>query len=275
MVGSAAYRVDPDSNDIEMFFGLDSAYTYSDMTGVSLAGAGGGGHACGLTRSIDPRTKIRAVCPRSGTLVDVVSDRELVAAWKAGDAAAGDTLFTRHFDGLYRFFRNKLEGPVDDLIQRTFLACLETRDAFRGDSTFRTYMFAVARRELYAHFRARKRDHAADIGDSSIRELGISPSEAVALDHDTRVLLRALQRIPLNHQIILELYYWEKLTAPALAEVFGVAEGTIRSRIRYAKDALRATMLDLGERPATVERTLEDFDRWASAVRALDDANKK
>ncbi|MEM6989021.1 MAG: hypothetical protein AAF721_00945, partial [Myxococcota bacterium] len=47
MSGSQAYKVDPETNDLETFTGLIGAYTYSDMTGVGLAGAGGGGTPAG------------------------------------------------------------------------------------------------------------------------------------------------------------------------------------------------------------------------------------
>ena len=44
---------------------------------------------------------------------------------------------------LYGFFRNKVEGACDDLIQRTFLRCVESVNRFRGDSSFRTYLFGT------------------------------------------------------------------------------------------------------------------------------------
>lgn len=46
------------------------------------------------------------------------TDVELLEAWRGGDRRAGEQLFERHFDAVSRFFRNKLEFGVDDLIQR-------------------------------------------------------------------------------------------------------------------------------------------------------------
>ena len=72
-------------------------------------------------------------------------DSELIAAWRCGDAAAGQALFARHFDGLYRFFRTKCGDDADELVQATLLACVSARAQFRGEASFRTYLFAIAR----------------------------------------------------------------------------------------------------------------------------------
>jgi hypothetical protein len=78
----------------------------------------------------------------SGCLVATVpsvspkADAELLEAWGAGDKAAGEALFDRHFEAIYRFFQNKVgPGVIDDLVQQTFLGCVEAPDRFRGDSS--------------------------------------------------------------------------------------------------------------------------------------------
>jgi DNA-directed RNA polymerase specialized sigma24 family protein len=87
----------------------------------------------------------------------MTSDQELLRAWRAGDREAGGTLFERHFAAIRRFFRNKVDHQVEDLVQRTFTACVEARDRFRGDSSFRTYLFAIAHNVLRDHIRRRRR----------------------------------------------------------------------------------------------------------------------
>ena len=66
-------------------------------------------------------------------MTDEPEDLALLHAWHRGDDGAAETLLQRHFDTLYRFFRSKLDGPIDDLIQSTLLACIEQRDRFRGE----------------------------------------------------------------------------------------------------------------------------------------------
>jgi RNA polymerase sigma factor (sigma-70 family) len=202
----------------------------------------------------------------------VASDSELLEAWAAGDQKAGSDLFDRHFDGLYRFFRNKAPSAVEDLMQDTMLACVRSRDTFRGASSFRTYLFTIARHALYAHYKQSQR-HAAseegDIGSLSVADLGTSPSGIVARRREHELLLRSLRAIPLDLQLALELHFWEELSGPEMAEVLGVPEGTVRSRIRRGKEALAAKMEELSTAgdEEILAKSLEDLDAWARAVR--------
>ena len=70
-------------------------------------------------------------------------DRELLEAWRGGDEAAGRALFERHFDAIFRFFRAKLPEAAEDLTQQTFLGCLKGKERYRGESSFRTYLFTM------------------------------------------------------------------------------------------------------------------------------------
>src|SRR5262245_4038675 len=74
----------------------------------------------------------------------VMTDDELLAAWRAGDRRAGEQLFDRHFKALTRFFRNKVTEGMDDLIQQTVLGLLEGKHEFRGEGSFRSFVFGVA-----------------------------------------------------------------------------------------------------------------------------------
>lgn len=197
----------------------------------------------------------------------VRSDFELLDAWRAGDRGAGNELVERHFMSLYGFFRNKLGGDIDDLIQRVFLACVESRDAFRKEASFRTYLFAVARNELHGHFRRQRKDAALDFGEMSIEDLGTTPSQVVAKQQEQKVLLRALRLIPLDYQIALELYYWEQLTGPELARVLEIPEGTARTRIRRAREALERRIARLAKSPDVLRSTTDNLDRWAASLR--------
>src|SRR5215468_5288882 len=86
-------------------------------------------------------------------MTESASDIELLKAWIDGDNGAGSILVRRHFDALYRFFTKKASGHEEDLIQQTFMASVEAKDAFRGDSSFRAYLFGLARFQLLTHYR--------------------------------------------------------------------------------------------------------------------------
>src|SRR5690606_25346041 len=113
---------------------------------------------------------------------------ELLEAWRGGDRQAGEQLFERHFDAVARFFRNKVNQGIDDLIQRTFLACVEGKDRFRGEASFRTFLFAVAHNVLSKHYRSQRRHgDRIDFGVTSVHDLAPSPSVVVARHDEHRV----------------------------------------------------------------------------------------
>jgi RNA polymerase sigma-70 factor (ECF subfamily) len=173
-------------------------------------------------------------------------DDELLRRWKQGEAAAGNILFRRHFALVRRFFRNKLRPEdAEDLMSRTFAACVEGRDRFRGDSSFRTFLFAVARRQLYKHLRdraSRESRRDPDMGVSSIRALGQTPSSFAAARQEHALLLEALQRISVEHQSMLELFYWEQVPGPEIAQVFEISPTTVRTRLYRARQALEVEL---------------------------------
>jgi RNA polymerase sigma factor (sigma-70 family) len=188
-------------------------------------------------------------------------DLGLLARWREGDRAAGQALFERHFESLYRFFRNKCEGRCDELVQATLLACLEAKQQFRGDASFRGYLFGIARNKLYRHYRDRKRDAGLDFSISSVADLITTPGTVLARDQAHRALLAALRELSVEQQMLLELHYWEELDTVELAAIFEVPAATIRTWLFRARGRLREL---LG--PA-LAGTLEDLDRRARDAR--------
>ena len=81
-------------------------------------------------------------------------------------------------------------------------------------------------------------------------------------------MLQALRQVPLEHQIVLELYYWEDMEASELAEVLEMPEGTVRSRIRRAKQLIEEQLAKLAESDALLESTMSNLDSWARSLRA-------
>jgi RNA polymerase sigma factor (sigma-70 family) len=198
----------------------------------------------------------------------MASDIELLEAWREGDRKAGSDLFERHFDSVCRFFANKVDRDVDDLVQRTFTACVEGKERFRGQSSFRTYLFGVAHNVLRSHLRKRKREgDRFEIGVSSVFDMGLNPTVLVAQRKEQMLTLQALRRIPLDHQIVLELYYWEEMTAADLAEVLDLPEGTVRGRIRRAKKLLEEQLVALSDDEAILQSTVSGLESWARSLR--------
>jgi RNA polymerase sigma-70 factor (ECF subfamily) len=173
----------------------------------------------------------------------VRSDAELLEAWRAGDAAAGEELVARHWTGVSRFCRSKIGDDGADLISQVFLACVEGKDRIAGDN-IKAYLFAVARRRMAEHFRQRARA-PVDLALTSVIDLGTGPVTRVARRQRSELLREGLARIPVDDQIALELAYFEGMSTKEIADVLEIAENTVRSRLSRARDKLREVLAKL------------------------------
>lgn len=197
-------------------------------------------------------------------------DGQLYDAWRAGERRAGEQLVERHYDAILRFFRTKAGPHADDLVQRTFLACAEPRGGFRGESSFRAYLFGVARNILLEFFRGRVRDARVDpdFTVSSAFELQPGPSTFAAQRAEQRLLVEALRRIPLEIQMTLELFYWEDLSVGELASVLQIPEGTVKSRLHRGRMLLKEAMEKLPSTPTERESVRLLLGDWAARMQA-------
>lgn len=173
-------------------------------------------------------------------------DDELVIMWRAGDKQAGERLLERHYDRVQSFFANKVAEP-SELTQRTFLACVESVHRYREGRSFRCYLLGIAYNVLREHFRRvyGARDELA-IVTTSIRDMGQTPSEMLALDERRQLVRTALQHLPLEQQTALELHLAEEgLSMREIAVILGWPEGTVKDRLRRAKQRLHETIAAL------------------------------
>ena len=198
--------------------------------------------------------------------MDPADDLVLLTRWRDGDPEAGQALFQRHFDSIYGFFETKCEAEADELTQSTFLACVRARDQFRAQSSFRTYLFTIARNELYRMLRTRqRRDDKLDFELSSIAQLISTPRTRMARNQDHERLIEALRSLPVEQQTLLELHYWEDMDIAALAEVFDAPTATIRTRLHRARKNLRDKIQDAA--PPDALQDLETMDRWVQGLK--------
>lgn len=195
-------------------------------------------------------------------------DYELLRAWQAGDDQAGERLFRRHYKLILRFFHNKAGAQAHDLVQRTFLGCLEARQRIRADASFRAFIFGVARNVLFDHYRLARRDHDhLDFGSVSAEDLRPSPASIIAHAREAELLLRALRQIPLEGQVILEMYYWEGMRAHEIGEALEMPEPTVRTKIRRARLRLEEMIQASNAAPSLRHSTVTDLETWARKIR--------
>jgi RNA polymerase sigma factor (sigma-70 family) len=172
------------------------------------------------------------------------TDTELLEQWSAGSAGAANKLIERHFDLVYRFFRNKVGLEIEDLVQQTFLGCVESRGRYQEQASFKTFLLAIARNQLFTYY-GKQHSHGVDVTVTSIHDLGTSPSGVASKREDQRLLAEAFRRVPLEAQVVLELAYWEGLDGNEIARVLEVPLNTAYTRLRRAKMVLREKLKEL------------------------------
>lgn len=195
-------------------------------------------------------------------------DGALLEAWRKGDAEAGAQLYDRHVGAVARFVRNKLPDHAEELIQTTFLALVESRDRIRAGITVRAFLLGIARHKLLDYLTKLGKGRVIDYEAESIIDLAPGPSTIMARKREQKLLLEGLRRIPIEHQIALELFYWEGLSAAEIAEVFGISHSAMRSRLSKARALLEEQMTALAESPDLLSSTVAGFDGWVAEIRA-------
>jgi RNA polymerase sigma factor (sigma-70 family) len=197
------------------------------------------------------------------------SDVELLAAWQAGDLSAGDRLASRYFTILRAYFLTKAPNDYEDLVSATFLRLIDKRQSYRGESSFRVYLFGIARMILLEHFRARRRDDRFEPMEESVAELERGRmSSILAARGRHRLLVDALRRLELGEQELIEFYYWQGLTAREIGEIQGLLEPTVRSRIRAALGRVGKIFAELESSPNAELPDPDSVDGWMRELQA-------
>ena len=199
---------------------------------------------------------------------DTRCDDELLARWtRSGDVASRDLLFRRHYARIHRFFDVKVPWVADDLTQQTLLTCAERMHTFNHQGSFAAYVFGIARNHLLRYRRVADRDAARLVARSAeLRDQGVSPSGVVAVQEEQWLLLRAMDRLPDDLRIAIQLYYWENMSGPEIGEVLRVPFSTVTTRLSRARERLRAEVIRL-TRPGNVrDRLAERLEDWTRSL---------
>jgi len=192
---------------------------------------------------------------------------ELLRSWQGGSVRSGEILFDRYFPAMRRFFQSKCPHAVEDLVQETFLAAHKGRERIKFTS-FRNYLFGTAHNLLRAHLRKRH-EEPFDSAQMSMADLNPGVVSLIAADDRERVLQLALQRVPLDDQIVLELRFWENMTVPEIADALELPPGTVASRLRRSLPRLEKAIAEIEASPELLEMTLRDFSRWKADLKEL------
>jgi RNA polymerase sigma factor (sigma-70 family) len=196
-----------------------------------------------------------------------LSDAELLERWRADDRAAGNQLISRHYKPLFRFLVGRTSGNADaaaELTQRVFEVALRKQEKI-GDN-FRAFVFGVARLKLLEHYRIRPTEPPpAELLDNMT-----SPSGKIAKAQEENIVARALRKLSIDDQILIDLKDHESLKAHEIAAIMGDAspkgQNSIRGRISRARARLRHEVEQLVEDPELRDATLRRIDSWHKSL---------
>jgi RNA polymerase sigma-70 factor (ECF subfamily) len=178
-----------------------------------------------------------------------LADDALLAAARAGNAAALETLLVRYQPRVYRFGVKMCGNAEDagDVVQDTLLAMARSVREFRGDSSVATWLYTIARRFCV---RNRRRGKFAPAREDSLDALGPhdsqrladpapSPEQQAAGREIEDVLTQAIRCLEPAQREVLLLRDVEGLTAPEVARVLGISVQAVKSRLHRARRAVR------------------------------------
>jgi RNA polymerase sigma-70 factor (ECF subfamily) len=191
--------------------------------------------------------------------VSVPTDEDLLLAFRGGHSDALGVLVARWEAPLFRFVSRLVERPDDarDVCQETFLRILDKAEAFRDGARFSTWMYQIALNLCRDQTRRKRRwgrlviAPPAERNDAPREHAARETAEtnpAVAFeDTERRSAVRgALSDLPREQREVLLLKEYEGLKFREIADVLGVPESTVKSRMYAGLDAMRASLANLG-----------------------------
>ena len=176
----------------------------------------------------------------------MTSDEALMLQFQQGSGEAFTELFRRYREPIYGFFRRRLQDPAraEELAQEAFLAILKSAQRYEPRALFRTYLYGIALKIVWAERRKSTRRSGFSGSSSDGREANKMPDPATLADPDAGLVVRdAVGRLDAQEREILLLREYEQLSYEEIAAVMRVPVNTVRSRLFRARMALRDVLL--------------------------------
>lgn len=184
--------------------------------------------------------------------VSVDPDHTLVEAARQGDRDAVDTLVRRYQVRIFNFARalTAVDADAEDLAQETFIRAFRGLPRFRGESSFKNWLYSIATNAARTHRGKRVRQSAVwddriETDDMPEHHLADRAESAEATAIRRQALDRALSALPKDQRVAVVLHDVEGLEYQEIATVLAVPIGTVMSRIFRARKRLRPLLSDL------------------------------
>jgi RNA polymerase sigma-70 factor (ECF subfamily) len=175
------------------------------------------------------------------------TDEFLMMAYGRGDIGAFETLYARHRGGLFRYLLRHLrqQAIAEECFQDIWSRLIAARERYRPDARFTTWLYQIASNRLTDHWRAlgRQGSFVEDGAERAEQEPDPStPDQALSQFEQRRRLQLALEELPPDQREAVLLRLDRELGLEEIAQITGVGRETVKSRLRYAMDKLRARL---------------------------------
>jgi RNA polymerase sigma-70 factor (ECF subfamily) len=188
----------------------------------------------------------------AGTDWSQLDDHVLVKAHLGGDGSAFEVLFRKYRDVVHRLVYSIVrdEALAQDVVQEVFLLVYRHLHKFRQDSAFKTWVYRIAVNEAIRHLNRGKRWQPlpdVELESSSATMLVVSSvgntPERILIEQEQRERIgEAIAAMKAHQRLILNLYYMEELPVQEIARVLDIPEGSVKSRLFYAREALKKVL---------------------------------
>jgi len=169
-----------------------------------------------------------------------VSDESLIRRIAAGDQLAMRTLYARHRIPLYRWLLRIVrdETTAEDLLSDVFLDVWRQAASFQGRASVSTWLLAIARYKALSARRVRVNAELDERMASTIADPADDPEAALQEKNRSEVLRDSLANLSPEHGEVIDLVYYHGKSVKEVAEIIGVGEATVKTRMFYARRKL-------------------------------------
>lgn len=179
----------------------------------------------------------------------LADERALLKGIAAGDSKALERLFaltqTRVFRFLMRMVKNR--ALAEDLVNEVFLAVWQNAHRYEGRSQPVTWILSIAHNKAASALRKRTEVLGVDSDSGAEPASEEDLPDVVAQKHDKSALIRAcISELSIDHRTILDLVYYQEQKVSEVAEVLGIPENTVKTRMFYARKKLSELLLARG-----------------------------
>lgn len=172
------------------------------------------------------------------------TDFELAQKAGAGDLAAFEQLYRRHFRRVYSLSLRMTANPeeAEDLAQETFIQLHKKIGSFRGDSAFTTWLHRMTVNQVLMHFRRRKSrpEYTTDDGETPVQIVKGTENQNKMPVVDRIVLEDAITKLSPGYRAVFVLHDVEGYEHNEIGRMLGISEGTSKSQLHKARLKLRS-----------------------------------